>query len=135
MQQYVLSKQAQQLEPIQEELNDFIEQAVEGFKTEKTSFNIKTVRIDSDGSICVESPEPDSIYVSAEDENIDENRFVCEKTTISKSELVAMRYDEEIFKNIAKAGDTDYKKGNEIRDDSMEVIDFYDCYIKYDKGR
>lgn len=135
-QQYILSKQQQQQEPMEEELEAFIKQATEAFEMEKTSYDLKTRRVDKDGYICIEAPEPDSIYVSAESENIADNRFVCEKTTISKSELVSMKYDEKIFTDIAKAGNDSHStsdNGNDTRDDTMEVIDFYDCFIKFDK--
>ena len=108
-------------------------------------YDCKIKRTSMGGKIKIESVPPEEFLIDRNAKSIDDATFVSHKVLMSRSDLVAMGYDEEEVKNLPKS-DTDIYNTEEIvrernideypvdnyTDSSTEKVLIYESYIKYD---
>jgi hypothetical protein len=107
--------------------------------------NVKVKKTVNKGSVVVENIPPEEFLISKRAKTIEDSPFVAHRRQMTRSELIAMGFDRKIVEGLA-AGDTlefsperiaRYTRGEEpnsmgSQDESMEIIEVYECYIKTD---
>ena len=107
--------------------------------------NVKVKKTVNKGSVVVENIPPEEFLISKRAKTIQDSPFVAHRRQMTRSELIAMGFDRKIVEGLA-AGDTlefsperiaRYTRGEEpnsmgSQDESMEIIEVYECYIKTD---
>ena len=107
--------------------------------------NVKIKKTVNKGSVVVENIPPEEFLISKRAKTIEDSPFVAHRRQMTRSELIAMGFDRKIVEGLA-AGDTlefsperiaRYTRGEEpnsmgSQDESMEIIEVYECYIKTD---
>ena len=107
--------------------------------------NVKVKKTVNKGSVVVENIPPEEFLISKRAKTIEDSPFVAHRRQMTRSELIAMGFDKKIVEGLA-AGDTvefsperiaRYTRGEEpnsmgSQDESMEIIEVYECYIKTD---
>lgn len=107
--------------------------------------NVKIKKTVNKGSVVVENIPPEEFLISKRAKTIQDSPFVAHRRQMTRSELITMGFDRKIVEGLA-AGDTlefsperiaRYTRGEEpnsmgSQDESMEIIEVYECYIKTD---
>ena len=107
--------------------------------------NVKIKKTVNKGSVVVENIPPEEFLISKRAKTIQDSPFVAHRRQMTRSELIAMGFDRKIVESLS-AGDTlefsperiaRYTRGEEpnsmgSQDESMEIIEVYECYIKTD---
>ena len=107
--------------------------------------NVKVKRTINKGSVVIENIPPEEFLISKRARTIQDSPFVAHRRQMTRSELIATGFDRKIVENLS-AGDTvefsperiaRYTRGEEpntmdSQDESMEIIEVYECYIKTD---
>ena len=107
--------------------------------------SVKVKKTVKKGSVVVENIPPEEFLISKRAKTIEDSPFVAHRRQMTRSELIAMGFDRKIVEGLA-AGDTlefsperiaRYTRGEEpnsmgSQDESMEIIEVYECYIKTD---
>ena len=114
-------------------------------KPDFTLYNCKIKRTKTTGKIKIESVPPEEFLIDRNAKSIDDADFVSHKVLMSRSDLVAMGYDEEEVKNLPKSDEDIYNTEDIVRqrnvdeypvnyasDKSTEKVLIYESYIKYD---
>ena len=116
-----------------------------GQATFSKSNNATLRRTKNNGKIVVENVPPEEFLISKRAKTIQDSPFVAHRRMITRSELVAMGFDKDTV-NTLESGDTlefspdriaRYSRGEQpnsmgSQDESMEVVEVYECYIKVD---
>ena len=107
--------------------------------------NVKVKKTVNNGKVLIENVPPEEFLISKRAKTIQDSPFVAHRRMMTRSELVAMGFDKKIVEELA-SGDTlefsperiaRYTRGEEpnsmgSQDESMEVVEVYECYIKVD---
>ena len=107
--------------------------------------NVKVKKTVNKGSVVVENIPPEEFLISKRAKTIEDSPFVAHRRQMTRSELIAMGFDKKVVEGLS-AGDTlefsperiaRYTRGEEpssmgSQDESMEIIEVYECYIKTD---
>ena len=129
-------------------LEQYEDQGVDVSKVEKPDLNLyncKIKRTSMGGKIKIESVPPEEFLIDRNAKTIDDADFVSHKVLMSRSDLVAMGYDEEEVANLPRS-DTDIYNTEEIvrernideypvdnyTDSSTEKVLIYESYVRYD---
>lgn len=138
--------QDQEVELVSQEI---IEESTVDELTGQTTFskynNATLRRTKNNGKIVVENVPPEEFLISKRAKTIQDSPFVAHRRMITRSELVAMGFDKDTV-NTLESGDTlefspdriaRYSRGEQpnsmgSQDESMEVVEVYECYIKVD---
>jgi hypothetical protein len=128
---------------------EIIEESTVDELTGQTTFskynNATLRRTKNNGKIVVENVPPEEFLISKRAKTIQDSPFVAHRRMITRSELVAMGFDKDTV-NTLESGDTlefspdriaRYSRGEQpnsmgSQDESMEVVEVYECYIKVD---
>lgn len=116
-----------------------------GQTTYSKSNNVVLKRTKNKGKIVVENVPPEEFLISKRGKTIQDSPFVAHRRMITRSELVAMGFDKDTVDTL-ESGDTlefspdriaRYSRGEQpnsmgSQDQSMEVVEVYECYIKVD---
>lgn len=116
-----------------------------GQTTYSKSNNVVLRRTKNKGKIVVENVPPEEFLISKRAKTIQDSPFVAHRRMITRSELVAMGFDKDTVDSL-ESGDTlefspdriaRYSRGEQpnsmgSQDESMEVVEVYECYIKVD---
>jgi hypothetical protein len=116
-----------------------------GLSTYSKSNNVTLRRTKNKGKIVVENVPPEEFLISKRAKTIQDSPFVAHRRMITRSELVAMGFDKDTV-NALESGDTlefspdriaRYSRGEQpnsmgSQDESMEVVEVYECYIQVD---
>lgn len=116
-----------------------------GQTTYSKSNNVVLRRTKNKGKIVVENVPPEEFLISKRAKTIQDSPFVAHRRMITRSELVAMGFDKDTV-DALESGDTlefspdriaRYSRGEQpnsmgSQDESMEVVEVYECYIKVD---
>jgi len=116
-----------------------------GQTTYSKSNNVVLKRTKNKGKIVVENVPPEEFLISKRAKTIQDSPFVAHRRMITRSELVAMGFDKDTVDSL-ESGDTlefspdriaRYSRGEQpnsmgSQDESMEVVEVYECYIKVD---
>ena len=107
--------------------------------------NVKVKKTINNGKVLIENVPPEEFLISKRARTIQDSPFVAHRRMMTRSELVAMGFDKKIVDALA-SGDTlefsperiaRYTRGEQpnsmgSQDESMEVVEVYECYIKVD---
>ena len=109
------------------------------------SHNIKVRKTVSKGRVVVENVPPEEFLISKRAKTIADSPFVAHRKMVTKSELVAMGYDRDVVEGLM-VGDAlefsperiaRYSRGETpmdmmSQDESMQLVEYFECYIKTD---
>ena len=108
-------------------------------------YNCKIKRTKKNGKIKIESIPPEEFLIDRNAKSIDDADFVSHKVLMSRSDLVAMGYDEEDVKSLPRSDEDIYNTEEIVRqrnideypidnatDSSTEKVLIYESYVKYD---
>ena len=110
-----------------------------------TLYNCRIKRTKKTGKVKIESVPPEEFLIDRNAKSIEDAEFVSHKVLMSRSDLVAMGYDEEEVANLPRSDEDVYNTEEIVRkrnidefpvdnatDKSTEKILIYESYIKYD---
>jgi len=110
-----------------------------------TLYNCKIKRTNKTGKIKIESIPPEEFLIDRNAKSIEDAEFVSHKVLMSRSDLVAMGYDEEEVANLPRSDEDIYNTEEIVRqrnideypidnatDSSTEKVLIYESYVKYD---
>jgi len=114
-------------------------------KPDFTLYNCKIKRTKKAGKVKIESVPPEEFLISRNAKSIDDADFVSHKVLMSRSDLVAMGYDEEEVNSLPKSDEDIFNTEAIVRsrnidefnidsatDKSTEKVLIYESYIRYD---
>jgi hypothetical protein len=129
-------------------LEQYEDQGVDVSTVEKPDFklyNCKIKRTNKNGKIKIESVPPEEFLIDRNAKSIEDADFVSHKVLMSRSDLVAMGYDEEDVASLPTSDEDIYNTEEIVRqrnideypidnatDSSTEKVLIYESYIKYD---
>ena len=108
-------------------------------------YNCKIKRTKKTGKIKVESVPPEEFLIDRNAKTIEEADFVSHKVLISRSDLIAMGYDEDEVNNLPASSDDIYNTENTVRQGDIDEyltdnyaqgqntkVLIYESYVKHD---
>ena len=108
-------------------------------------YNCKIKRTKKTGKIKVESVPPEEFLIDRNAKTIKDADFVSHKVLISRSDLIAMGYDEDEVNNLPASSDDIYNTENTVRQGNVDEyltddyaqgqntkVLIYESYVKYD---
>jgi hypothetical protein len=130
----------------EEEINEVTDPMTgQVFQNVKREHKVKVKRTKKDGRVVVENVPPEEFLISKRARTIQDSPFVAHRRMMTRSELIAMGFKKDIVETL-QSGDTlefspdriaRYSRGEQpnsmgSQDQSMEVVEVYECYIKVD---
>ena len=129
----------------QEIIEDSTVDEITGQTTYSKSNNVVLRRTKNKGKIVVENVPPEEFLISKRAKTIQDSPFVAHRRMITRSELVAMGFDKDMVDSLESGDNLEfspdriarYARGEQpnsmgSQDESMEVVEVYECYIKVD---
>ena len=114
-------------------------------KPDFTLYNCKIKRTKKAGKVKIESVPPEEFLISRNAKSIDDADFVSHKVLMSRSDLVAMGYNEEDVNSLPKSDEDIFNTEEIVRsrnideynvdtatDKSTEKVLVYESYVRYD---
>ncbi|MBT7683223.1 MAG: hypothetical protein HN636_02040 [Cryomorphaceae bacterium] len=108
-------------------------------------YNCKIKRTKKTGKIKVESVPPEEFLIDRNAKTIEDAEFVSHKVLISRSDLIAMGYDEDEVNDLPSSSDDIYNTENTVRQGDIDEyltdnyaqgqntkVSIYESYVKYD---
>jgi GrpB-like predicted nucleotidyltransferase (UPF0157 family) len=109
------------------------------------SHNVKLKKTTNNGKVVVENVPPEEFLISERARTIADSPFTAHRKMMTRSELVAMGYDEELVESLP-TGDAlqfsperiaRYTRGEQPMDmdsddESMQLVEVFECYLKVD---
>jgi hypothetical protein len=148
--QLIMLMQDEDLEVVEQETEEEIEEITDPmtgqvFQNIKREHYVKVKRTKKDGRVVVENVPPEEFLISKRARTIQDSPFVAHRRMMTRSELIAMGFKKDIVETL-QSGDTlefspdriaRYSRGEQpnsmgSQDESMEVVEVYECYIKVD---
>lgn len=135
-----------EIEVVSQETNETtITDDMTGMVRTNRSHNVKIKKTKKDGRVVVENVPPEEFLISKRARTIQDSPFVAHRRMMTRSELVAMGFSKKIVDSL-ESGDTlefspdriaRYSQGEQpnsmgSQDESMEVVEVYECFIKVD---
>ena len=107
--------------------------------------NVKVKKTINNGKVLIENVPPEEFLISKRAKTIQDSPFVAHRRLLTRSELIAMGFDKDIVETL-DTGDTlnftpdkiaRFSRGeqpisNATQDESMEIVEVFECYIKVD---
>ena len=130
----------------EEEINEVTDPMTgQVFQNVTREHKVKVKRTKKDGCVVVENVPPEEFLISKRARTIQDSPFVAHRRMMTRSELIAMGFKKDIVETL-QSGDTlefspdriaRYSRGEQpnsmgSQDESMEVVEVYECYIKVD---
>jgi len=148
--QLIMLMQDEDLEVVEQETEEEIEEITDPmtgqvFQNIKREHYVKVKRTKKDGRVVVENVPPEEFLISKRARTIQDSPFVAHRRMMTRSELIAMGFKKDVVESL-ESGDTlefspdriaRYSRGEQpnsmgSQDESMEVVEVYECYIKVD---
>ena len=148
--QLILLMQDEDLEVVAQETEEEIDEITDPmtgqvFQNVTREHKVKVKRTKKDGRVVVENVPPEEFLISKRARTIQDSPFVAHRRMMTRSELIAMGFKKDIVETL-QSGDTlefspdriaRYSRGEQpnsmgSQDQSMEVVEVYECYIKVD---
>ena len=142
--------QDDELEVVGQETEEEIEEITDPmtgqvFQNVTREHKVKVKRTKKEGKVVVENVPPEEFLISKRARTIQDSPFVAHRRMMTRSELVAMGFKKDVVDSL-ESGDTlefspdriaRYSRGEQpnsmgSQDQSMEVVEVYECYIKVD---
>lgn len=109
------------------------------------SHNVKMKKTIKNGKVVVENVPPEEFLISKRARTISDSPFTAHRKMMTRSELVAMGYDEEIVESLPTGDALEfsperiarYTRGEQPMDmdsddESMQLVEVFECYLKVD---
>jgi hypothetical protein len=111
-----------------------------------TYYNVKCKRTIDSSKVKIENVAPEEFLIDKRATTIQDADFVAQRSLVTRSDLIAMGYDPEIVDELSTgdlldftpervarygAGEEPFNTNNSD-DESMERIEYYECYVKTD---
>jgi hypothetical protein len=109
-------------------------------------YNVKVQRIEKSGQVKIENVPPEEFLISKSAKTIQDATFVAHRRLMTRSELIAMGYDQKIVDELPTYNDLEFTPERIARfpngeqpdqntslDFSMETLEVYECYIRIDE--
>jgi len=148
--QLIMLMQDEDLEVVEQKTEEEIDEITDPmtgqvFQNIKREHYVKVKRTKKDGRVVVENVPPEEFLISKRARTIQDSPFVAHRRMMTRSELIAMGFKKDIVETL-QSGDTlefspdriaRYSRGEQpnsmgSQDESMEVVEVYECYIKVD---
>jgi len=148
--QLIMLMQDEDLEVVEQETEEEINEVTDPmtgqiFQNITREHKVKVKRTKKDGRVVVENVPPEEFLISKRARTIQDSPFVAHRRMMTRSELIAMGFKKDIVETL-QSGDTlefspdriaRYSRGEQpnsmgSQDQSMEVVEVYECYIKVD---
>ena len=110
-----------------------------------SSHNVKVKRSVNKGKVVVENVPPEEFLISKRARTIADSNFVAHRKMLTRSDLIAMGYDEDIVMSLSTGDALEFSPERIARytrgemptdmdsdDESMQLVEYYECYIKAD---
>ena len=142
--------QDDELEVVEQETEEEIDKITDPitgqvFENVKREHYVKVKRTKKEGRVVVENVPPEEFLISKRARTVQDSPFVAHRRMMTRSELVAMGFSKKVVDSL-ESGDTlefspdriaRYSQGEQpnsmgSQDQSMEVVEVYECYIKVD---
>lgn len=107
--------------------------------------DIKVKRTVNKGKVVVENIPPEEFLISKRARTIEDSNFVAHRKMLTRSDLIAMGYDEDTVMSLSTGDALEfsperiarYTRGEQPTDmdsddESMQLVEYYECYIKAD---
>lgn len=120
-------------------------QLVDAPPTVNKYHDIKVSRAVSEGKVVIENVPPEEFLISKRARSIADSEFTAHRKMMTRSELVAMGYDEDLVYSLATGDALDftperiarYSRGElptdmEALEPALQTVEYYECYIKTD---
>ena len=125
-----------------------LEQSVdagEDITIQVASHNVKVKRKTESGKIVIQNVPPEEFLISKKATTIADAPFVAHRKLMTRSELIAMGFDEDVVsmlpsyddisfssEKIARFSNGEHPHEQDSLDDSMQTVEVYECYLKTD---
>ena len=109
-------------------------------------FEVYVQRTKESGQVKIENVPPEEFLISKSARNIEEANFVAHRRLMTRSELIAIGYDQDIVDELPTYNDLEFSPEriarfpngeqpdqNSSLDFSMQVLEVYECYIRIDE--
>ena len=110
-----------------------------------STHDIKVKRSVDKGKVVVENVPPEEFLISKRARTIADSPFVAHRKMVTKSDLIAMGYDEDVVMDLPTGDALEfsperiarYTRGEQPTDmdsddNAMQLVEYYECYIKTD---
>ena len=110
-----------------------------------SSHEVKVKRTRSKGKVVVENVPPEEFLISKRARTIEDSPFVAHRKMVTRSELIAIGYDEKTVMGLSTGDALEfsperiarYTRGEnptdmDSNDESMQLVEYYECYLKTD---
>jgi len=105
--------------------------------------DVKVKRSVDKGKVVVENIPPEEFLISKRTRTIADSNFVAHRKMLTRSELIAMGYDEDTVMSLSTGDALEFSPERIARytrgenptdmdsdDESMQLVEYYECYIK-----
>ena len=109
-------------------------------------FEVYVQRIKESGQVRIENVPPEEFLISKSAKTIDQASFVAHRRLMTRSELIAIGYDQDTVDDLPTYNDLEFNAERIARfpngeqpdqntslDFSMQVLEVYECYIRIDE--
>jgi len=110
-----------------------------------SSHNVKVKQSVDKGKVVVENVPPEEFLISKRARTIADSNFVAHRKMLTRSDLIAMGYDEDTVMSLSTGDALEFSPERIARytrgemptdmdsdDESMQLVEYYECYIKAD---
>jgi len=129
------------VEPIMNEMGVPVDQPPETTR----SHNVKVSKTVDKGKVVIENVPPEEFLISKRARTISDSEFTAHRKMLTRSELIAMGYDEDLVYSLSTGDALDFSPERIARytrgelptdmdslEPSLQLIEYYECYIKTD---
>ena len=111
-----------------------------GKPVKTTLYDLKVRRKKAEGRLVIDCIAPEDFLIDGDAVTTDDARLAAHREEVTRSVLVAMGYDRDVVAGIPRKGRLDTKEavardendGGEAPDPSMDIIDYYECFVRLD---
>ena len=109
-------------------------------------YNVKCKRTKDFSKIKIENVAPEEFLIDKRATTIEDSDFVAQRSLVTRSDLIAMGYDPKVVETLPMGDTLDFTpervarygageqpfNTNDSNDESMELVEYYECYVKTD---
>jgi len=109
-------------------------------------YNVKCKRTKDFSKVKIENVAPEEFLIDKRATTIEDATFVAQRSLVTRSDLIAMGYDPEMVSELSTGDTLEYTPERVARfgsgeqpmnlndgdDQSMELVEYYECYVKTD---